>query len=64
MKASEGWGETFVVACQTTEACDPGKGAFDHPASGQQDKAAFGFRQLDHDQANAFPLGLRGGRGD
>ena len=61
MKAGEGWCEPFVVAAEAAKAGEPGEGAFDDPAPWEQDKAAFGFRQFDHDKIDAYLGGL--GRG-
>ena len=58
-------GESLVqacgVACKTTEARHPGEGAFDNPASGQEDEAALGLVQLDDIEVDAV---LSGGVGD
>lgn len=49
MEVGESGGGAFVVATEAAEACRPGEGTFEHPAPRQQHKAAFGFRQFDHD---------------
>ena len=50
----------FVIAGETTEAGRPCKGAFDRPTPWQEDKAAFGFRYLDDDQADSCSFGSGG----
>jgi len=44
----------LIVARQATKAGRPGKAAFHHPATRQEDKAAFGFGQADCLQADAL----------
>lgn len=61
MEAGEGRGEAFVVAAEAAEAGEPGKGAFDDPAAWEQDEAAFGLRQSDHEKVEAGLRGLGGG---
>ena len=60
VETGEGSWQPLVVTCQASEAADPGEGAFDHPASWQQDKTSLGFLEFDHDQANALCCGSRG----
>src|SRR3981081_3625296 len=36
-------GQTLMIAGEATPAGNPGKGAFDNPAPGQDDKASFGL---------------------
>ena len=57
MKARERRGEWFVVSGQAAEPGRPGKGALDHPASGPEDKPAFGF--FEFDDFEAHPVGRR-----
>jgi hypothetical protein len=59
VKASQDGGQALIVACQAAETSGPGDAALDHPALGQQDKAALGLGQLDHLQADALPLSRR-----
>ena len=54
MQTSQGLRQALIITGQTTEAGHPGKGAFDDPASGQQDKAVLGLRQFDDFQVNAM----------
>src|SRR5437660_10391414 len=61
MKACERRGESFIVSGQTAEARRPSKGALDHPASGQEDKAALGFFEFYHFQAHPMFGGLSRG---
>ena len=61
MKAGKGGSEPFIVAPEATEARRPGKRAFDDPAPGQQDEAAFGLGEFDDDQIDAGAR-RRGGR--
>ena len=60
METGEGGSESFVVTAEPAKAGQPGEGAFDDPAPGQQHEAAFGFRQFDHDQVDTFLRGLGG----
>jgi len=53
VKASHSFGKALIVLGESAEASRPGKGALDDPALGQEDKAALGLLQLDHDQLDA-----------
>ena len=53
MKSCEGGRQSFIVSGQSAETGAPGKGAFDHPAPWQKDKALLGFFEFDYDQANS-----------
>ena len=46
-------GQALIVASQPSEAGQPGETALNHPAAGQQDKAAFGAGQPDDFQVDA-----------
>ena len=52
---------SFIVLDQSSTPCGPGKGPFDHPAPGQQDKAALCLCQLHDMQSDAL---FGGGFGD
>jgi hypothetical protein len=54
MQSRHGSGKPLIVAGQTPKARHPGKGAFHHPAPGQQDKAMLGLWQLDDGQLDAL----------
>ena len=60
MIGGEGRGQAFIIPSQTPKTRRPGKGSFHHPASGQEDKSAFGFMMFDHFQFNASLRGRRG----
>ena len=60
MKAGEAGGEAFIVARETAETARPGKGSLDHPASGQEHKAALGLVVLDDLQADSMFSGRMG----
>ena len=53
--------QALVITGEAAEPCSPGKGSLHHPALGEQDKAAFGFLQFNHNQFNSFSSGLLGG---
>ena len=54
METCEGLSVSFVIFDKPTATGGPGKGPFNNPAPRQEDKAAFGFRQFDHLEGNAF----------
>ena len=54
MKSCERGGQSFKVSGQPAETGVPGKGAFDHLAPWEKDKALLGFFEFDHDQANSL----------
>jgi hypothetical protein len=60
MQTGKGLWETFIVTCQPTKTGQPGDGALDHPAPGQQDEAVFGIGQFDDFQMNALRSGIVG----
>ena len=60
MIAGQSCGQALVISGQTTETSGPGKGALDHPASGQQNKTTLGFMMLDHLQPNSLLCGVSG----
>lgn len=43
MKTGESGREPLIVAGEAAEAAGPSEGALDHPAPGQEHKAALGF---------------------
>ena len=47
VEAGESLGVSLVVLDQPPATCGPGEGSVHRPAYGQQDKVAFGLRQLD-----------------
>ena len=53
MQPGQHLGHAFEIAAQTPEACQPGKAALDDLAPGQQHKALFRLKQLDHLQLDA-----------
>ena len=53
MKPCERGGQSFKVSGQPAKTGAPGKGAFDHPAPWEKDKALPGCFEFDHDQANS-----------
>jgi len=60
MQAGEGFGQTFIVACQAPEPVEPAEAALDDPATRQQHEALFRLGQLDDLQFDAFVTrGLR-----
>ena len=63
MNSFEGLWEPFIVSGEASEACGPGKGAFDHPSARQQHEAAFCHGILDHFDTYAVLLCGGGGGG-
>src|ERR1700712_1431516 len=60
MKSCKGFGQPFIITCETAETVEPAKAALDHPPPGQQHEALFRFLQFDHLQFNTFiERGLR-----
>ena len=57
MKSFEGCIEPLIVSGESSEACGPGEGAFDHPATWQQDEAALGHGMLDDFELDAMLTG-------
>ena len=53
MQSCERGGQSFKVSGQPAKTGAPGKGAFDHPAPWEKDKALPGCFEFDHDQANS-----------
>ncbi len=49
--------KSFVVAGESSEACDPCEAGFDDPSAWQQDEASFGHGVLDHFKPDAVLLG-------
>ncbi len=50
-----------IISYQTPEACGPAETVLNDPATRQQDKTFFRFREFDHFPPNAMRVGLRGG---
>jgi hypothetical protein len=55
VRARQGFGQSFIIASQAPKPGDPAETALHHPPPGQQHKASFGLRQLDHVQPNTLP---------
>jgi len=58
VKASQGFGQVFVIAGQAAKTGQPSEAAFNHSTTGEKNKALPGIGQLDHLQANAMLGGL------
>ncbi|MGF6971883.1 hypothetical protein QFZ94_000310 [Paraburkholderia sp. JPY465] len=52
--SSECLRQALVISRESTKAVQPAEATFHHPATGQQHKALFRFRQLDHLKLDSF----------
>ena len=55
MESGESLREAFIVSCQTPETCSPGKAAFNHPSTRQQNETAFRLGVLNDRAAPVAP---------
>ena len=53
MKAFKAGIQSFIVSCESAEACGPGEASLHHPSLGQQHKSTFGHGVLDDAEADA-----------
>lgn len=54
MKSCKGFGQPFIITCETAETVEPAKAALDHPLPGLQYEAPFRFLQFNHLKFNTF----------
>jgi hypothetical protein len=60
VEAFDGLWQSLVVAHEPSEACGPGEGPLDDPASGQQDEAPLSLGELDDLELDAVFGGVGG----